>query len=336
MAFTALLRALDDGTLLHTDYDVWGDYAGRVDRLIGSEWERREAFWASIARAVEKAEVRSSQQTHKGLIYFKLGAMSLVVGRPYKTAIHWLRRAYAEDERRFSLSAHDGRDYPVPDHQSARRLLSIVEAFRRFSDEVPGRPRDIIRRSRGRVGFFLVALYDHALREPAFDRTLSPAPFDRLLGTTAYRGIVEENYRAAAWLCEHATEINRKNHEKYGLAQATLVLCGSAIEGILLANAGVRERYRRTNNPRWKKGATKRPRWQYELGKLVPAYLDRQRDLPEAAAGLVFIWFARNLVHPDKSRKHRSIPIEMAFANFAWSVTSQVIAQMARRARPRR
>lgn len=341
-ASTLLLRVLQSGSIDHSHFDLWGEYAGKIEKLIGADWERRFVFWDGLRRILEGLERRSRRPTHKGLVYFKLGAFSLVTGKPLTTAIAWLGKAFREDERLFDAAVRADKDAVLPEQASARRLLSIVEAFKEFSQDVrDARTRDVINNAQARVGLFFVALYDESIRDVVVFRMLNEAYFDRLLGATAYRGIVQESYRAAAWLCERADEINRTINEKYGLAQATLVLCGSTIEAILLADDLVRRRYRAALLRKGVRSRTaKGERWQYKLGGLVAAYLNGGRklrpDLPEVAAGLVFIMFARNLIHPEKAQKHRRIPIEMAFANFAWSVTNHVIFRMAERARPRK
>jgi len=50
-------------------------------RGLGQRWTDRERFWRELNRTIHAAKIRGGVQTHKGLGYFKVGAMALFNGR---------------------------------------------------------------------------------------------------------------------------------------------------------------------------------------------------------------------------------------------------------------
>lgn len=311
---------IDTGEIEVGQYDVWGRYAGEIERGFRRRWAEREAFWRALYRNVAKAEVRKGTRTHKGLIFFKIGAMGLFCGRTFPSVLRWFGRAYEEDKR---LSR-------FPKQESAYRMLTIVGAFERFCRGIRNQNArrvvgGVVARHRARISRLIGAVYDRTLMDPPLLRGLGWAAFDKLLGRNPYRALVEQNYRGAEWLCSQKKQIERTNLEKYGLAQAVIVLSGTTIEGILLAKPAIRRRVRAMRD----RGA------RYTLDSLTVAYLAGLRGAAELTAGLVFVWFARNLIHPEVGKKAKDFLIDMNFADFTWTLTSEIIARMARRARPR-
>ena len=291
-----LLRLIDTGGLDVSQYTVWGQYACQIDQAFGRDWERREAFWKALRQSIAEAETRRNVRTHKGLIYFRIGTIGLFSGRTFRTVMIWLRRAYEED-RRF---------YRDPKRKSAYRMLVIVKAFDRFCRKIRNpnmRPvvSKVISTHRARIGRLIGAVYDKTLMGPPVLRGLNWGPFDRLLGRNQYRALVEQSYRGAEWLCDHRIEIERTNLEKYGIAQAILVLCGTTIEGVLLDKPAVRRRVRLRGG-----GGNK-----YTLGALVGAYLGTLSGSAELTAGLIFLWFARDSIHPEVGKRSMDDVIDM-------------------------
>jgi hypothetical protein len=326
-----LFVLLDTAIIDVGQYDVWGNYAGEIERGLRTRWAARERFWRNLQRYVEKTEATEGIRTHKGLIYFKIGAMSLFTGRSPSTILKWFRRAYEQDQ---DLWRREHRRLPTD--ESAYRLLSILGAFDRFCVEIKNRsvgqiviPR--IEANRSAVGKLLASVYDRSLTQIIQLPRLTVAPFDTLLGRNKYRVSVEQNYRAAEWLCTKKTELARMNIEQYGVAQAVVTLCGSTVEGILLrhrgASRGVQPRSKKT-----KKG-TKTARRFPSLDSLVSSFLKNCRPTVELASGLIFILFARNLIHPDVARRFKSVIVDMNFADFTLTLTGSIIARLARRSR---
>ncbi|MDA1000751.1 MAG: hypothetical protein O2807_09610 [bacterium] len=319
-----LFELLSQGMLDVTDYDLWGQFAGDIDRGLAKNWHAREQFWRALCRRIRERERATNTRTHKGLIYFKIGGMSLLAGKSILTGIKWLRLAYKEDE-----ILYDELHQSVPQDQSARRLLVILKAFRRFLNGIRNQQgkqvQQLINLHRTRVARLFVEVFDKNIYEknsgtPTDLRGLSRVPFDRLLGRNPYRVVVQQNYDAARWLCGKESEMSPVNLEKYGLAQAVVVLCGSTIEGLLYGNPSVRLQVRKE---------IKRDKPNYTLSWLVLAYLQKKSLQPELVAGLVFLWFARDLIHPKLGRKHYDLHIDMNFAEFVWELTGAVIKMMA-------
>jgi hypothetical protein len=317
-----LIRSLGNGNIAVEDYNTWGKYAGEIERGMGTNWAARENLWRDLRRVVEEAEVRKGTRTHKGLIYFKLGGMSLLTGRAFATAIRWFERAYKEDQRLFEIN-HEQR--LVPHHQSGYRILLIMRAFERFRKSIRN-PQirqliaQLIHDHPDTIGRYFVALFDRTLVHIRPFPRLSVKAFDDLLGRNIYRVSVEENYRGAEWICNRAEELKRTNIEQYGLAKASIVLCGTTIEGILLNKPTVRRRI----HSRW-----------YTLDSLTISYLLRSRPRRELAAGLFFTWFARNLIHPAVAKKTKHVLVDINFADFVLTLTGSVIAMLAKRHQPR-
>jgi hypothetical protein len=262
-------------------------------------------------------------RTHKGLIYFKIGAFTLVLGHRFATASKWYKRAYQEDQ----ITYHE--KFPAvtatPEEHSAYRMRVIVNAFMRFQAGIRDRQvkqvvDSLVTGHQSRVGRLLVGVYDRSVQHPPEVREISGVAFDRLLGRNPYRVLVEQNYRGAARLCQLREHLEGTNLEKYGVAQAVVVLCGTTVEGVLLNKRGVRKR------------ASRRP----NLAKLMSAYLPTLRRAPELAAGLVFLWFARDMIHPDVARRSKSLVVDLNFADFVWTLTGDAVVRMARRGRPRK
>src|SRR6266446_6715041 len=105
-SWTELLRVLKNGTLSVQEFDTWGSYGGKIERGLGRRWTLRERFWRDLSGVIADAEVHQKVRTHKGLIYFKIGAMCLFNGRRLPTVMRWLERAYEEDQEFFNLH-HD-------------------------------------------------------------------------------------------------------------------------------------------------------------------------------------------------------------------------------------
>lgn len=332
-AWRELLRLLESRELSAGDFDLWGRYAGQIETGMGKRWNLREAFWRDLYRSVREAENATATETHKGLIFFKIGGMGLLNGKSFSTARKWLRLAYLEDQRLRQLRLHQLRlDEPapaIPEQQSAYRMLVILQAFERFCRKIRDQKtrRDIaslVKANRARIGYLIVRVFDVGVANPPDLRSLPWAPFDRLIGRNPYRPLVEQNYRGAEWLCRHREQINRTDLDKYGIAQAAVVLCGTTIEGILNAMPFVRKRVRQ------RRGRN------FTLGSLTLAYIESLRGNPELTAGLIFLWFARDMIHPAVGRRALDVVIDMNFADFVWTLTGEIIARIARRVgRPR-
>ena len=311
---------LDNGTLKVTDYDTWGRYGGVIERGFGTDWKQREKFWRNLSQAVARAEARANAQTHKGLLYFKIGAMSLACGRSFPVSVRWFRMAFEEDTRLYSN----------PWQQSAYRMMVIVKAFDRFCRAIrdPNVRREIsaiVTSNRDRIGRFIGGIYDRTVIDSPLLRRVERREFLGIIGDTSYKVLPMQSYRAAEWLCRHKDQINLTILPRYGLAQAAVVLCGTTIEGILLSRKTVRRRIR------LQKKRKKRP--DYTLGSLIFSYIAGLRGAPELTAALIFIWFARNLIHPHAARRIRDDIIDMEFADFTLTLTAYVIQQVAKRAR---
>jgi len=319
-AWRELIRLLDAGVLDVSDYDKWGKLAGIIERGMGRRWDLREKFWREINDAVARAERRAGVRTHKGFVYFKIGTMSLYSGRTFPTAVRWLMKAFEEDER----------FYKKPRQESAYRMSVIIQAFERFCRGIRSPPvrkhvTGIVNKHRGRIGRFIGGIYDRIILDPMISRRVDTRHFDRLLHRTPYQAIPMQSYRGAEWLCRHKHKINLTILEKYGLAQAIVVLCGSTVEGILLEKQAVRRRARR--------GMRRQRRPNYNLDRLMIAYIEGFRGAPELTAGLVFVWFSRNQIHPQVQKNLREDFLDMDFAEFIWTLTGYVIREMAKRTR---
>ena len=232
-----LFQMFEKATLDILDYDLWGKYAGEIDRGLRTRWDLREEFWRDLKKIVIKIEATRKTRTHKGLILFKIGGVGLLKGRSPNSVIRWFKLAFEEDEHLWNLK-HER----IPEGESAYRLLSILKAFERFRSGIRNRtvgPQAlrVIDKNRQSVGRLFVHAYDRNLRQILALPRLSFKAFDKLLGRNKYRALVEQNYRAAEWLCEKKNDLEgRGDLVKYGLAQAVVTLCGSTIEGILLRN----------------------------------------------------------------------------------------------------
>ena len=332
-AIRDLFQLLNESILDVREYDSWAKYAGEIDRGLRTRWADRERFWRDLGRCVEKIESTKSVRTHKGLIYFKIGAMGLFTGRTPKTILAWFKRAYQEDEALWEIQRRR-----IPTEESAYRLLTILRAFDTFCLEISKRAMgqvatSLIRRNRPTIGKLIASVYDRSLAQVMQLPRLSVVPFDKLLGRNTYRVSVEQNYRAAEWLCRKKGELDQTNIEKYGVAQAIVTLCGSTVEGILLRNRtslkGVQPRGVKT-----KKG-TKTKRRSPSLDSLVSSYLRNCRPSPELTSGLIFILFARNIIHPDVARRLKPILIDMNMADFTVTLTGSIIARLAKRSKRR-
>lgn len=315
-----LFKLINGDVLEVWNYDTWGRYGGAIERGLGRRWEAREKFWKDLGQVVTAAEARTGKVTHKGLIYFKIGAMSLFVGRSLHTSEKWLKRAHQEDMRLFDQNP---RPDLLPQNQSAYRILLIVRAFERFwkntrNPQIRHFISQLITMRGSRIGQYLGAVYDKSLLHERPLPRLTVVPFDKLLGRNNYRALVEQNYRGAEWLCNRKDELQRTNIEQYGVAHGVIGLCGSTIEGILLANPRVRQRVQGNR---------------YTLDSLTISYLSRPRVAPELAVGLFFIWFARNLIHPAVSKDLKQMIIDMNFADFTLTLTGGVIALLAKKTR---
>ena len=223
-----LLSVLRVGAMDVREYDTWGRYAGEIETGLRQRWAERERFWRDLNKAVVAAEKQRKVQTHKGLIYFKIGAMALFNGRKYQTVIQWLERAYEEDERLWQQ--HHQR---LPQHESAYRLLHIIRALDHFSKGSVF-ARQAISIKGKQIGLFFGQVYDYSLIRMERFVTLGVKAFDQLLGRNIYRVRVEQSYRAAEWILRQMAELEKTNTEKYGVAEAVVVLCATTIEGILL------------------------------------------------------------------------------------------------------
>lgn len=313
-----LLSVLMAGALDVREYDTWGKYAGQIETGLGKRWTDRERFWRNLNRAVTFAEKQKGVQTHKGLIYFKIGAMALFNGGNYQTVMQWLERAYEEDERLWQ-QGHQR----LPQHESAYRLLHIIRALDHFSKGSVYAKQAISIKGK-QIGLFFGQVYDYSLTRTQRVATLSIKAFDKLLGRNPYRVRVEQNYRAAEWVLRQKAELEKTNTEKYGVAEAVVVLCATTLEGILLSKSTVR-----LNVP-------KNQRKRMALGDLSVSYIKHCRPSPIMTVGLVFVWYARNLIHPGRWKRFKKLTVDMNFADFTLSLTGSVIARMAKRSRRRK
>jgi len=310
-SWAQLLHVLEAGTLSVQEYEAWGGYAGKIENGLGQKWVLRERFWRDLSRIIAGAELREGVRTHKGLIFFKVGAMCLFSGRKFLTVIRWLERAYEEDRRFFDL-----RHERLPHQQSAYRMLLIVRALDQFVRENSD-AKHVISTKGSQVGLFFGQVYDYTLSHPPILPRVNIRAFDQLLRRNPYRVRVEQSYRAAEWMLRQKKDLLGSNLEQYGVAEAAVVLCGTTIEGILLRNKTVRRKLRR------KKIIT--------LGDLAISYIASCRPTPIMTVALIFVWYARNLIHPGRWKKAKGIIIDMNFADFTLTLTGSIIARMAKR-----
>jgi hypothetical protein len=330
-ASKALLRVIERREIDIAEYDSWGKYAGEIDRGFKSKWSIREKFWRDLYAVIAKIEDERGITTHKGLIFFKIAGMSLLIGRHPKTAIRWLNRAYREDQRLWHR-----KHAPNPEGESGYKALIILKAFDRFCSGIMNRSvgaavMALMKQNRKAVGKLFVSVFDRTLVQvPALPR-LSTAAFDKLLSRNDYRVLVEQNYRAAEWICGKKNDLQRTNLEQYGAAQAVISLCGSSLEGVLLRNPralkGVSARTFRSVT-----GVKKKRRFP-SLDSLTSSYLKNCRPSPDVASALVFIWFARNLIHPEVARRLKALVVNMDFADFTVTLTANTIARLAMRSK---
>ncbi len=188
-----LMRLLATGVLDVTNYDRWGGYAGRIERGLRTRWSHREKFWRGLSRSVSKAEARANARTHKGLLYFKIGAMSLACGRSFPVSVRWFRMAFEEDTRLYSN----------PWQQSAYRMMVIVKAFDRFCRAIPDpnvRPKisAIVANNRNRIGRFISAIYDRTVIDPPLLRRVDKMPKRTQDQISPNLKISVDNFRAPA------------------------------------------------------------------------------------------------------------------------------------------
>ncbi len=313
-----LLHVLRVGTLDVQKYNTWGKYAGEIETGLKHRWTDRERFWRDMNTAVVAAEKQRKVRTHKGLIYFKIGAMVLFNDGKYHTVIQWLERAYKEDERLWQQNYQR-----LPQHESAYRLLHIIRALDHFSKESVFAKQAINIKGK-QIGLFFGQVYDYSLTRTQRVTTLSIKAFDKLLGRNPYRVRVEQNYRAAEWVLLHKAELEKTNTEKYGVAEAVVVLCATTIEGILLSKPAVRLK------------VPKNQRKRLTLGGLSVSFISHCRPSPILTVGLVFVWYARNLIHPGRWKRLKKVTVDMNFADFTLSLTGSVIARMVKRSRRRK
>jgi hypothetical protein len=239
--------------------------------------------------------------------------MCFFSGRKFPTVIRWLERAYEEDRRFFEL-----RHERLPHQESAYRMLLIVRALDRFVRENSD-AKHVISTKSSQVGLFFGQVYHYTLSHPPIFPRLSIRAFDQLLRRNPYRVRVEQSYRAAEWMLRQKEDLLKSNLEQYGVAEASVVLCGATIEGILLRNKTVRREVRR------------KKRTKPTLGDLAVSYIASCRPTPIMTVALIFVWYARNLIHPGRWKKTKGIIVEINFADFTLTLTGSIIASMAKR-----
>ncbi|MBT3353197.1 MAG: hypothetical protein HOC91_19430 [Nitrospinaceae bacterium] len=343
LAQRELLQQISDGFIDVSNYDLWGKYAGEIDRGLEINWSARETFWRALNSAVRQAELVDDIQTHKGLIYFKIGGLSLLTGRSFKTAMKWLNEAHKEDERLWEIH-HE----KLPQEQAARRLFIILKAFDQYCKKIRNvNVKSLIMNhlllNRLEIAQQFIIIFDRSIQEqnsldPISFRGVGDRTFERLLGRNKFRVTVQQNYDAARWLCGHKEEINKPpTLEKYGLAQATIALCGATLEGVLFSMRSLREQIRKSplKKPKRKTSIQKKNnrKLNYNLSLLLGFYLQNKHVSPDLAASLIFIWFARDEVHPELANKNYDLHIDMYFADFVWTLTGNVLGQLAKKSR---
>ncbi len=310
--------------LIHpTDCDGWGPDADRIDRLFifRGRVARSLSFWRGLLRLIRQAEASGKVHIYKGLILFRIGVRRLLLGHQWSQVERYLSAAYREDKLLYPTRGQD------PEEQSAFRLLTILRLLHRFArgigdQSVKSKMSQVLTLGTHRVGREFLRAYDWTLETPRW-RALSTLPtrsFRRLVGVGRAAAMVQADYLGADYLVQRRAEYAKTNLQKYGIARAIIVLCGSAVEGVLAGRKHLIE-----NIPKNKRS----------LGSLSLNFLKQQRVPPEVAAALVFIWFARNLIHPAVLRRHRSVLVDLDLAEFIFVLTERVLHRLERRSRRR-
>lgn len=301
------------------EFDTWGRYAGQIDQLF---IRRRRItaslkFWMDLLACIRQAERVSRVHVHKGLILFKIAVRRLSLGYSWPRIARYLAAANLEDRLLYPSRGQD------PRGESAYRLLIILRLMDHFlrkikDPKIRNRISQSLQSGGGKIGTNFLRVYDQTLISPGRVREVPPSVFRQLLGNGQDTVLVAENYAGASFLIRRRREFEQTNLEKYGLAKAAIVLCGSTIEGVLAR--------RRHLTKKLAKGRR-------NLAVLTRSYLEQKRVEPELISALFFLWFIRDLIHPEVMRGHRGLIVDMNLADFVYTLTGTVLLRLARKSR---